>query len=433
MANILFRNARLLDPDASKLYTADLLVADGLVAGIGQGMQQDGAEVLDLQGLVLSPGFIDLHTHLREPGFEYKETVASGTRAAAAGGFTTIACMPNTNPVLDSVKGMEQLLQTINLAAVVRVLPIAAISHGSLGNELVDVRGLIGAGACALSDDGRGVMNSRTMRSALELSAQLGFPVIAHEEDHDLAAGGSINEGQVSQRLGDSGIPGVAEYAMLARDIYLAELTGGHLHAAHVSCVESVNLIRAAKERGVHVTAEVTPHHLALTEGIVPEWQGQAKVNPPLRTEEDRLAVIGGLLDGTIDIIATDHAPHAMHEKQRPLSEAAFGFTGLDTAFALLNTVLVAEGVLTLPQLVSRLTAQPAKLLGLPQGCLRVGSPADLIVLDPELRWQVTAGSLRSKGKNTPLMGKVLQGKVLMSMVRGEIIYNHGKGNEDAC
>ncbi len=432
MAKVLFKNAQMLDPQASCLVAAECLVVDGLVAAIGQGLNAEGAQIIDLQGLVLAPGFVDLHTHLREPGFEYKETVASGTRAAAAGGFTTIACMPNTNPVLDSVGIIEELQHTINSTAAVRVLPIGAISRGSLGREMVDVKSLLSVGVCALSDDGRGVMNSRMMRSALELSAELRFPVIAHEEDHDLAAGGSINEGEVSRQLGDKGIPGIAEYAMLARDIYLAELTGGHLHVAHVSCAESVRLIREARQRGVHVTAEVTPHHLVFTENIVPKWLGQAKVNPPLRTEADREALLAGLMDGTIDIIATDHAPHSAEEKERPLSEAAFGFTGLDTAFALLNTALVKQGVLTLPALLRKLTLEPANLLGLASGSLQVGSPADLVVIDPDIVWQITADSLQSKGKNTPLLGETLQGRVLLTMVGGKIVYDNREAKPHA-
>ncbi len=423
MDKIIFRNGWLADVERGQLVEAELMVADGQIAAIGPNLATSGARVIDLAGRVLSPGFIDLHVHLREPGFEYKETIRSGTRAAAAGGFTTIACMPNTNPVLDSPELISWVQAQARAAGAVKVLPIAAISLGQEGKLINDFAALKANGAVAFSDDGRGVNSSRLMLTALQVARDLGCPIMAHEEDAELAAGGSINFGPISEQLGDPGIPAAAEYTMLARDIYLAEMSGGHLHVCHVSTAESVRLIRAAKKRGVKVTAEVAPHHLALTEAVVPALLGQAKVNPPLRSEADRQELLAGVIDGTIDVIATDHAPHANHEKTVPLQQAAFGFSGLETAFAVTQQALVLSGLLTLGELLPALTCRPAALLGLPQGRLVVGAPADLIVLDPHARWQVTPESLLSQGKNTPWLGQELTGRVLLTMIDGQIIF----------
>ncbi|MGI6343630.1 MAG: dihydroorotase [Bacillota bacterium] len=424
MEKLLIRGGRLADVVERRLVEADVLVGGGRVLAIGRQLAAPDARVIDATGLIVSPGFVDLHVHLREPGFEHKETIETGTRAAAAGGFTTVACMPNTQPVLDSVPQLADLQQRIDANACVNVLPIAAITSSSQGVEPVDYRALKAAGAVAFSDDGRGVMNSRLMLHALQAAADLGVPIIAHEEDHDLAAGGSINAGPVSARLGDPGIPGVAEYAPLARDIYLSRLAGGHLHVAHVSCAESVELIRRAKARGVPVTAEVTPQHLILTEEIVPQLLGQAKVNPPLRSETDRQALLAGLLDGTIDAIATDHAPHARSEKELPLSQAAFGLSGLDVAFAALNHYLVETGIIPLVELLASLTCRPAAVLGLDAGRLQVGAAADLAVLDPGQAWQVSEENLYSKGKNTPFLGQRLTGRVLLTLVGGRVVHD---------
>lgn len=430
---VLLRGALLADVAQRRLQPGELLVADGRIVELGERIAVGSeTEVRDLTGLVLSPGFVDLHVHLREPGFEHKETVKSGTRAAAAGGFTTVCCMPNTQPVLDNAETLGWLQQRIAQDALVKVLPIAAISLGSLGQQATDFIALVDAGACAFSDDGRGVMNSRLMLTALQASRQLGVPVIAHEEDSDLARGGSINAGPVSEQLGDPGIPGVAEYAMIARDIYLAELADAHLHVAHVSCAESVDLVRRAKARGLRVTAEATPHHLALTDAIVPELQGQAKVNPPLRSEGDRMAICAGLADGTIDAIATDHAPHAWAEKQGALAAAAFGFTGLETAFAVSYQQLVLTAGLPLIELLAALTIRPAEVLRLPVGRLAVGAPADLVALDLAARYRLRAEDLRSSGRNTPFLGRDLCGQVAWTMVDGKTVYQRS-GDHASC
>ncbi len=428
--NYLFRNALLADVQARRLYHGELLVQDGLIVAVGETVAQaEETEVIDLGGLLLAPGLIDLHVHLREPGLEHKETIASGTRAAAAGGFTTICAMPNTKPVIDSLPVLQDLLQRIQEDAQVKVLPIAAITQGSLGEQVVDYAALRAAGACAFSDDGRGVMNSRILLEALMAGRKLGVPVILHEEDHDLAAGGNVNAGAISRLVGDPGIPGAAEYGIAARDIYLAELAEAHLHLAHVSCAETVELVKRAKQRGLKVTAEVTPHHLALTEEIVPGLLGQAKVNPPLRTEQDRLAVCAGLADGCIDAIATDHAPHAAAEKDLPLAKAAFGLSGLETAFAVSYRQMVLGGQMSLIDLLRAMTRQPAEILGLESGCLAVGAPADLTVIDLQEEYSLQADDLHSQGKNTPFLGQSLIGRPILTMVSGRVVMDRGFGH----
>lgn len=424
MGKIVFRNGWLADVEHGKLVKGELLVEDNIITAIAPSITCATAEVIDLGGLVLVPGFIDLHTHLREPGYEHKETIASGARAAAAGGFTTIACMPNTQPALDTATRVAWVKAQAEVANVVKVLPIGAISLEQAGLELTDFAAMQASGAVAFSDDGRGVMSSKMMLLALQASKVLAVPIMAHEEDAELAGKGSINAGMISEQLADAGIPAASEFIMLARDLYLAELTGGHLHVCHVSTAESVRLIRAAKARGVKVTAEVTPHHLHLTETIVPSLLGQAKVNPPLRTEADRGALLAGLLDGTIDIIATDHAPHADFEKDVPLNQAAFGFSGLEVAFAVAQAALVHPGLLSLGELLPALTCRPAAILGLPQGRLAVGAPADLVLLAPENRWRVNADKLLSQGKNTPYLKQELTGQVLLTMVDGRIVFD---------
>lgn len=424
MSKLIFRNGWLADVEQGKLIRAELLVEAGLIAAIAPNIACLEAEVIDLADAVLSPGFIDAHTHLREPGYEYKETIASGSRAAAAGGFTTIACMPNTNPALDTPERIAWINERADATSIVKMLPIAAISNEQVGLQLTDFAALKASGAIAFSDDGRGVMSSRLMLQALEAAQALALPVMAHEEDAELAGKGSINAGPISRQLADPGIPAASEYVMLARDIYLAELTGGHLHVCHVSSAESVRLIRAAKARGIRVTAEVTPHHLHLTESIVPSLLGQAKVNPPLRSAADRQALLEGISDGTIDIIATDHAPHATSEKELPLSQAAFGFSGLELAFAVAQAALVESGIMSLAQLLPALTCRPAAILGLPQGRLAVGAPADLVVLAPNKRWRVKAEALASQGKNTPYLGQELVGMALLTLVDGKIVFD---------
>lgn len=432
MGKTIFRNGWLADVEQRRLVRGELLVEDKRITAIAPRITCETAEEIDLADAVLAPGFIDLHTHLREPGYEHKETIASGAQAAAAGGFTTIACMPNTRPALDTAARVAWVKEQAAATSIVKVLPIGAISVEQTGRELTDFAALQASGAVAFSDDGRGVMSSKMMLLALQAAQALAVPIMAHEEDAELAGRGSINAGRVSQQLGDEGIPAASEFIMLARDLYLAELTGGHLHVCHVSSAESVHLIRAAKARGIQVTAEVTPHHLHLTEAVVPALLGQAKVNPPLRSEADREALITGMLDGTIDIIATDHAPHAAHEKDVPLSQAAFGFSGLEVAFAVAQAALVQPGLLTLAELLPALTCRPAAILGLPQGRLAVGTPADLVVLAPQKRWYVNPDNLRSQGKNTPYLNQELIGQAVLTMVDGSIVFRRDRDASDA-
>lgn len=432
MGKTIFRNGWLADVEQRRLVRGELLVEDKRITAIAPRITCETAEEIDLADAVLAPGFIDLHTHLREPGYEHKETIASGAQAAAAGGFTTIACMPNTRPALDTAARVAWVKEQAAATSIVKVLPIGAISVEQTGRELTDFADLQASGAVAFSDDGRGVMSSKMMLLALQAAQALAVPIMAHEEDAELAGRGSINAGRISQQLGDEGIPAASEFIMLARDLYLAELTGGHLHVCHVSSAESVHLIRAAKARGIQVTAEVTPHHLHLTEAVVPALLGQAKVNPPLRSEADREALITGMLDGTIDIIATDHAPHAAHEKDVPLSQAAFGFSGLEVAFAVAQAALVQPGLLTLAELLPALTCRPAAILGLPQGRLAVGTPADLVVLAPQKRWYVNPDNLRSQGKNTPYLNQELIGQAVLTMVDGSIVFRRDRDASDA-
>ncbi len=432
MGKTIFRNGWLADVEQRRLVRGELLVEDKRITAIAPRITCETAEEIDLADAVLAPGFIDLHTHLREPGYEHKETIASGAQAAAAGGFTTIACMPNTRPALDTAARVAWVKEQAAATSIVKVLPIGAISVEQTGRELTDFAALQASGAVAFSDDGRGVMSSKMMLLALQAAQALAVPIMAHEEDAELAGRGSINAGRISQQLGDEGIPAASEFIMLARDLYLAELTGGHLHVCHVSSAESVHLIRAAKARGIQVTAEVTPHHLHLTEAVVPALLGQAKVNPPLRSEADREALITGMLDGTIDIIATDHAPHAAHEKDVPLSQAAFGFSGLEVAFAVAQAALVQPGLLTLAELLPALTCRPAAILGLPQGRLAVGTPADLVVLAPQKRWYVNPDNLRSQGKNTPYLNQELIGQAVLTMVDGSIVFRRDRDASDA-
>jgi dihydroorotase len=428
MKPLLILKGRIIDPSQGLDEVGSLLIAEGKISWRGRGEMLPPAtdyEVLPAPGLVVCPGFIDLHCHLREPGFEEKETIATGTKAAARGGFTTVCCMPNTNPPLDSVTTIQFVRTKATAEGVVRVLPIGCISKDRQGEALAPLADLASAGAAGFSDDGNPVMDASLMRQALEHSRVLGLPIIDHCEDTNLSAGGVLNEGRISIKLGLHGIPAAAEEAMVARDLALAKETGGRLHIAHVSTAGSVELVRWVKEEGVRVTCEVTPHHLTLTEEAV-IWNGaQAKVNPPLRTKKDIQALIQGLRDDVINVIATDHAPHTVADKRLDLTEAPFGISGLETALGSLMS-LVHEGEITLPKLISKLTWEPAKIVGDKYdklGTLAIGAPADITIFDPNKEWLVDTSTFASKGRNTPLAGAVLKGKVMATVFGGKLVY----------
>ena len=427
MKPIVVRGARVVDPSAGRDELADVLLQDGVVRAVGRGLgTPDGAEVLDAAGLVAAPGLVDLHAHLREPGREDVETIASGARAAAAGGFTSVCAMPNTDPVTDNQAAVGFILGQARRAGFARVYPIGAVSLGQKGEQLAEIGELAVAGAVAVSDDGRPVATAHLMRTALEYARTFGIPVIDHCEDHSLSHGGAMHEGLTSTRLGLKGIPRSAEDVIVARDIALAELTGGHVHLAHVSTAGAVRMIREAKARGVRVTAEVTPHHFTLTDAACEGYETNAKMNPPLREASDVAALREGLADGTIDCIATDHAPHHYDAKEAEFDNAPFGVIGLETALALAITELVEPGILTLPRLVERMAPGPASLAHLPGGTLRTGQPADVVVFDPAAEWTVDPARFFSKSRNTPFGGRRLRGLVRWTIVGGRVVHRLG-------
>lgn len=428
MSSLLILNGRIIDPGQSIDESGSLLITNGKISWLGKGKEsppQKNYDTLHAEGLIICPGFIDLHVHLRQPGFEEKETIASGTRAAAKGGFTTVCCMPNTNPPLDSRDSIEFVKSVATKEGVIRVLPIGCISKGRAGRELAPMEEMASYGVVAFSDDGSPMLDSRLMQKALAESIELNMPVIDHCEDTSLTKGGQINEGVISKKLGLSGIPNAAEEIMVARDLALAELGGGRIHIAHVSTAGSVELIQRAKERNVKVTTEATPHHLTLTEEKTLDYNTNAKVNPPLRTEEDVQALVYGLKKNVIDIIATDHAPHTELDKQGEFTQAAFGISGLETALGSLMS-LVHNGQLSLNTLIDKLTRQPARIIGgdyANLGSLTVGSPADVTVFDPNHEWVVDTKDFASRGKNTPLSGEKLKGKVMATIFNGKVVY----------
>ncbi len=426
MRPLLLRGGRVIDPSRGTDGLADVLLAGGKVESVGRNIHAPEAEVLDVGGRVVAPGLIDLHVHLREPGQEELETVATGAMAAAAGGFTAVCAMPNTDPVTDNQAAVGFVVRQAIRAAKARVYPIGAISLGQKGQQLAEFGEMVGAGAVAVSDDGRPVVSSHLMRTALEYARTFGIPVADHCEDPTLSAGGSMHEGLVSTRLGLKGIPAAAEEIMVARDILLAELTGGHVHLCHMSTRGSVELIRRAKERSITVTAEATPHHFALTHDRVGDYDTNAKMNPPLREPEDREAIREGLRDGTIDVIATDHAPHHYDAKEREFDEAPNGIVGLETALGLAIRELVEPGLLTLPELLERMSTRPARIFHLPGGTLAVGAPADVVVFDPARRWTVRPEAFHGLSRNTPFAGEELVGQADLTIVDGRVVYRRG-------
>jgi len=426
--SLLIQGGHIIDPSQGIDEIGSLLITEGKVSWLGRGEitpPRPDYATLYAQGLIVCPGFVDLHCHLRQPGFEEKETIATGSQAAARGGFTTICCMPNTNPPLDNRATIDYVKSTAAKEGVVRVLPIGCISKDRKGEELAEMGELASAGVIAYSDDGEPAINSRLMRQALEHSSALGLPVIDHCEDTVLTEGGVMNEGIISSRLGLRGIPAAAEEIIVARDLALAQLTGGRLHIAHTTTEGSVELIRRGKEKGIKVTAEVTPHHLTLTEERVIGYDTNTKVNPPLRTRRDIKALIQGLKDNTIDIIATDHAPHTEADKLSEFALAPFGISGFETALGSLMS-LGHDGQLKLTTLIAKLTGEPAKIIGNKYGrlgSLEVGVLADVTIFDPTLEWVVDTKAFASKGKNTPLAGSVLKGKVMATIYGGKLVY----------
>ncbi|MCE5242435.1 MAG: dihydroorotase [Syntrophobacteraceae bacterium] len=428
---LLFRRGRVIDPAQGLDRTGDVLVMDGRIADVQPQIdlsadRMSGIEEVDATGRWIVPGLLDMHVHLREPGQEYKENIASGTRAAVAGGYTGVACMPNTNPVNDSAAVTRFILERARERGACRVYPVGAVSSGLKGENLSEFGDLVGAGAVAVTDDGKPVANSMLMRRALEYSRIFDIPVISHAEDPLLSHGGLMNEGPVSGMLGLRGIPRAAEEVMIARDILLSELTRGRVHIAHVSTAGSVRLIREAKRRGISVTAETAPHYFHLTDEVLTGFDTVFKVNPPLRSAEDLRAIREGLADGTIDAIATDHAPHTVLEKDVEFEFASSGMIGLESALPLI-LALVREEVLTPMEAIAKVTCNPAGILRLPGGTLRQGTAADLTMIDPDASFTLDAGSFQSKSRNCPFHGWEVRGKAVMTVVGGRVVFAEGR------
>ena len=424
MTALLIKNGRVIDPASGHDAVADVLIEDGLVVGVGRGFTaKQGTEVFDASGLIVTPGFIDMHVHLREPGFEYAETIESGARAAAAGGFTSIAPMPNTSPVNDSATVTSYIVEKARKHAVVNVWPIGAITKGSAGEELAAIGSMVNAGAVAISDDGRPVMNARVMRRAMEFARSFSVPVIDHCEDLHLSAGGDMHEGFQSVRLGLRGIPGCSEDVMVARDILLAEVTGARYHVAHISSKHSVEMVAFAKLKGMAVTSETTPHHFAISDSEMLPYDSNFKMKPPLRSKGDVEAVIEGVVNGAIDAIATDHAPHAGSEKMQEFEKCPFGIIGLETALSVSFEHLLHPGKIGLKRLVELFTTGPARILGIPRGTLASGAAGDVTIFSLEHEWTYDVNKSFSKSRNSPFDGKKFRGGPVATVVNGQIVW----------
>lgn len=419
---LLLKNGTIIKEN-DEFETCDVLIESKHIKKIASSISEDDAEIIDLKGQLIIPGMVDLHVHLREPGGEHKETILTGTKAAAKGGFTTVAAMPNTRPVPDDVETFEDIKKRIEETAVIRVLPYAAITERQLGQKITDFEQLKRAGAFAFTDDGVGVQDAGVMFKAMKRAAALDAAIVAHCEENTLINNGSVHEGVFSNKHGINGIPSVCESVHIARDVLLAEAANVHYHVCHISTKESVRIVRDAKKAGIRVTAEVTPHHLLLCDEDIPGLDANFKMNPPLRGKADREALIAGLLDGTIDFIATDHAPHTEKEKAAGIEKAPFGIVGLETAFPLLYTHLVKKGVLTLKQLIDFMTAKPAETFGLPYGKLEEGGLADIAVVDLESEEKIDPDTFLSKGKNTPFAGWVCSGWPTLTIFEGNIVW----------
>ena len=422
MPKLLLKNGRVIDPASGHDAVADVAIEDGVIAAVGKNLSLAGAEIFDASGLVVAPGFIDMHVHLREPGFEHAETIESGARAAAAGGFTSICPMPNTSPINDNATVTSYIVEKARRHALVNVFPIGAITKGSKGEELAAIGSMRNAGAVAISDDGQPVMNARMMRRAMEFARSCGIPVINHCEDLHLSAGGDMHEGLVSVQRGLRGIPGCSEDVMVARDILLAEVTGVRYHVAHISSRHSVEMVRFAKTRGLAVTAEATPHHLALSDHDMPAYDSNYKMKPPLRSHHDVDAVLEGVVNGAIDAIATDHAPHPGSEKMQEFEKCPFGILGLETAIGVTLGELVHTGKIGVARLVELFTSGPAKTLGLDRGTLAKGAPADVTVFSETREWTYDVNKTFSKSRNSPFDGKSFRGGPVATVVAGVVV-----------
>ncbi len=424
MGKLLIKNGRVMDPASGFDSTADVLLVDGRVAGIGANLSSAGAVQFDASGMIVAPGFIDMHVHLRDPGFEHAETIESGSRAAAAGGFTSICCMPNTNPVNDSATVTSYIVERARLRAVVNVFPIGAITKGSAGEELAAIGSMKAAGVVAISDDGRPVMNARVMRRAMETASAFDLPVIDHCEDLHLSAGGDMHEGLESVKLGLRGIPSCSEDVMVARDILLAEVTGARFHVAHISARNSVAMVAFAKARGLKVTCESTPHHFAVADADMLPYDSNYKMKPPLRSKEDVHAVVDGIVSGAIDVLATDHAPHPGSEKMQEFEKCPFGITGLETAIGLTTDELVHTGRISLMKMIALYTTGPANVLQLKdRGALAVGGIADVTIFDPDRKWTYDVNRSHSKSRNSPFDGRQFRGGAVATIVNGSIVW----------
>jgi dihydroorotase len=423
---ILIKNGLVVDPDKLKSEKLDILVENEKITRVGSSLSAADAEIIDATDSYICPGLIDMHVHLREPGREDEETIYSGTRAAALGGVTSVACMANTEPPIDDRAGVEFIKSKAKRDGIVNVFPIAAITKGLKGEEIAELGDLQRAGAVAVSDDGNCIMSADVMRRAMEYSLPFNLSIIEHCEDKNLAGDGVMNDGWHSTEFGLRGIPAAAEEVIVARDTNLAEMTGAKLHIAHISTRKSVEIVRQAKNRGVRVTCEVTPHHLTLTDAEIVNYDSNMKMNPPLRTEEDNQALINGLLDGTIDCIVSDHAPHAVFEKEQEFDVAPFGVIGVQTMLSVLMTELVSKNKIPIELAISKMTSSPAKILGIDRGKLEVGAIADIIILNPKREITVTADWLYGRSKNSAFLGRKLTGAVTTTIVNGKIVVREG-------